>query len=127
MANYLDNSVSPVHDAVDAQNPWLGLHAFTEELQDYFYGRDEEADELFRRVNRKSLTVLFGQSGLGKTSLLRAGLFPRLRRSRFFPLAIRVDHTAHAPEAAGQIIAALEGASAAAGATVTAPPRAEGV
>ena len=44
-----------------------------------FHGRDEEAAELARRVQRKNLTVLFGQSGLGKTSLLRAGLVPRLR------------------------------------------------
>jgi tetratricopeptide (TPR) repeat protein len=125
MANYLDNSVSLAHDAVDAQNPWLGLHAFTEELREYFYGRDVEADELFRRVNRKSLTVLFGQSGLGKTSLLRAGLFPRLRQAAFLPLAIRMDHTAQPPAPASQIIAALEAAAAAAGAKVSAPPRAE--
>ena len=67
--------LEPEH-AVDSQNPWLGLVSFTEALRDYFHGRDKEADELFRRVKREVLTVLFGQSGLGKTSLLQAGLFP---------------------------------------------------
>jgi hypothetical protein len=51
--------------AVDERNPWLGLASFTEETRAYFYGRDEEVAELARRVQRKLLTVLFGQSGLG--------------------------------------------------------------
>ena len=45
----------------------------------------------------KNLTVLFGQSGLGKSSLLQAGLFPRLRAERYLPVAIRLDHAATAP------------------------------
>ncbi len=70
------------NSGVDAENPWPGLVAFTEELQQFFYGREDEADELLRRVGGKNLTVLFGQSGLGKSSLLQAGLFPRLRAAR---------------------------------------------
>ena len=62
---------------VDPQNPWLGLFSYSEETLAYFHGRDEETAELARRVQRKLLTVLFGQSGLGKTSLLRAGIVPR--------------------------------------------------
>jgi hypothetical protein len=58
--------------AVDPEHPWLGLFSYSEETLAYFHGRDEETGELCRRVQRKPLTVLFGQSGLGKTSLLRA-------------------------------------------------------
>jgi tetratricopeptide (TPR) repeat protein len=89
---------------VDAENPWPGLVAFTEELQEYFYGRHEEADDLMRRVGRKNLTVLFGQSGLGKSSLLQAGLFPRLRAEGYLPVAIRLDHAATAPVLSHQVI-----------------------
>ncbi len=121
VANYLDDSISLEQQAIDAQNPWLGLHAFTEELHQFFYGRDREAEELFRRVNRKSLTILFGQSGLGKTSLLRAGLFPRLRRAGFFPVSIRLDHTPQAPESSVQIIAALHAAATVADAALQGP------
>jgi len=71
---------------VDAGQRWLGLRSCTEELQSYLFGRDSESDEVFRRVGRKRLTVLFGQSGLGKTSLLRAGLFPRLRSAGYLPV-----------------------------------------
>ena len=67
------------------ENPWLGLFSYSEETRAYFHGRDEEGAELARRVQRKLLTVLFGQSGLGKTSLLRAGLVPRLRERGLLP------------------------------------------
>ena len=53
-----------------------------------FFGRDAEIRELFERVQHRPLTVLFGQSGLGKTSLLQAGLVPRLRDAGFQPSGI---------------------------------------
>ena len=92
--NDVVRSEGALSSGVDAQNPWPGLVAFTEDLQNFFYGRAEEADELLRRVGRKNLTVLFGQSGLGKSSLLQAGLFPRLRAEGYLPVAIRLDHAA---------------------------------
>lgn len=115
------SSASFVNASVNAQNPWLGLHSFTEELREFFYGRDDEADELHRRVNRKTLTVLFGQSGLGKSSLLRAGLFPRLRQSGFLPFTVRIVHTDEAPPPAAQIISAFAAAGTSASAILQAP------
>jgi hypothetical protein len=67
----------------------------------------DEADELLRRVGRRDLTVLFGQSGLGKSSLLQAGLFPRLREEGYLPVAIRLDHAATAPPLAEQVKSAV--------------------
>ena len=55
--------------------------------------------ELARRVQRKRLTVLFGQSGLGKTSILRAGLVPRLRGHGYCPVYVRIDYGREAPGA----------------------------
>src|SRR6185312_9979734 len=43
--------------ALDPENPWLGLFSYSEETRAYFHGRDEEAAELARRVQRKLLTV----------------------------------------------------------------------
>lgn len=104
-------------DAVtlDPQNPWLGLFSYTEETLAYFHGRDEETAELARRVQRKLLTVLFGQSGLGKTSLLRAGLVPRLRAEGFCPVYVRVDYAPDSPSPSEQIKDAILKASTAAG------------
>jgi tetratricopeptide (TPR) repeat protein len=92
---------------VDERNPWLGLASFTEETRQYFYGREEEIAELARRVQRKLLTVLFGQSGLGKTSILRAGLVPRLRGQGYCPVYVRIDYGREAPEPAEQIKQAI--------------------
>src|SRR5665213_251464 len=92
---------------IDERNPWLGLASFTEETRQYFYGREEEIAELARRVQRKLLTVLFGQSGLGKTSILRAGLVPRLRSQGYCPVYVRIDYGKDSPEPAEQIKQAI--------------------
>lgn len=101
--------------AVDSQHPWLGLVSFTEETRAYFHGREEEVAELGRRVQRKLLTVLFGQSGLGKTSILQAGLVPRLRPEGFCPVYVRLDYDPHSPPPSEQIKRAVFRATEAAG------------
>src|SRR5512135_3789344 len=93
--------------SIDPENPWLGLSSYSEETRSYFHGRDGEAAELARRVQRKLLTVLFGQSGLGKTSLLRAGLVPRLRGEGYCPVYVRVDYSPESPPPAEQIKQAI--------------------
>ena len=77
--------------SINAQNPWPGLSAFDEEAERFFNGRDAESAELLRLVGQAPLTVLFGKSGLGKTSLMQAGLFPRLRQQNIFPVYVRLD------------------------------------
>ncbi len=76
---------------LDREHPWPGLMSFDEQAQDFFHGRDTETQELMRLIKRNVLTVLFGQSGLGKSSLLKAGLFPKLRQQEFLPIYIRLD------------------------------------
>ena len=93
--------------ATDDQHPWLGLASFSEETRSNFHGREEEVGELTRRIQRKLLTVLFGQSGLGKTSILRAGIVPRLRLQGYCPVYVRVDYGSDAPPAAWQIKQAI--------------------
>ena len=83
--------MSAQHAAVDAQNPWPGLSAFDESAQQFFSGRETESTELWRLVGQAPLTVLFGKSGLGKTSLLQAGLFPRVRQQNILPVYVRLD------------------------------------
>lgn len=101
----LDSSAA--QPSVDPQQPWLGLASFTEEMQGYFYGREEEVAELARRVQRKLLTILFGQSGLGKTSILRAGIVPRLRGQGYCPVYVRIDYSPESPAPSDQIKQAI--------------------
>jgi tetratricopeptide (TPR) repeat protein len=111
---------------VDAQHPWLGLASFTEETRGYFYGREDEVAELARRVQRKLLTILFGQSGLGKTSILRAGIVPRLRPEGYCPVYVRIDYSRESPPPAEQIKEAIFRATQATGAWTQAGVAARG-
>ncbi len=60
--------------------PYKGLEAFAEEDAALFFGRDDEAAELHRTVLAHGVAAMIGRSGTGKSSLVRAGLLPRLRR-----------------------------------------------
>src|SRR5579859_2922708 len=62
--------------------PYLGLVPFEERDARLFYGRDELAEQLVRRLAGRldgaGMLLVAGESGSGKSSLLRAGLLPRL-------------------------------------------------
>ena len=105
------NELTAGPTTVDARNPWPGLVAFTEETRAYFFGRDDEVAELARRVQRRRLTVLFGKSGLGKTSILRAALAPKLREHGYCPVYVRIDYGRDSPEPAEQIKEAIRRAA----------------
>ena len=80
--------ISPVTLSFPA-SPWKGLHSYREEDRARFFGRERETAEMLRLIQRDSLTVIFARSGMGKTSLLRAGVVPRLRESGFLPVVSR--------------------------------------
>jgi hypothetical protein len=60
--------------------PFLGLRPFDSGDSRWFYGRDEQTDALLRRLARARFLAVVGTSGSGKSSLVRAGLVPSLRR-----------------------------------------------
>jgi WD40 repeat protein len=92
---------------LNRENPWLGLEAFEEADAHYFHGRERETAESLRMVQREKLTVLLGRSGRGKTSLIKAGLFPVLRQQNFIPIYIRLDLTTDDPGPRQQVFDAL--------------------
>jgi hypothetical protein len=95
---------------LDAQHPWPGPSAFTEQQSEYFHGRADKTEELFSCVKRERLTLLYGKSGLGKTSLLQAGLFPKLRAAALLPVYMRLSFADDAPSPDTQVKKALEAA-----------------
>ena len=106
-------------------NPWPGLRSFDEGSKAFFFGRHAETDALLRLVRRETLTLFYGRSGLGKTSLLQAGLFPRLRESNFLPIAIRLNYEAKAAPLVSQVKEAVASALRAAGVDARAPAETE--
>jgi hypothetical protein len=64
---------------VDETNPYQSLNAFTPETAKFFFGREPEIQKLVQQVQDCNFVPVIGASGSGKSSLVRAGLIPRLR------------------------------------------------
>ena len=93
---------------------WQGLSFYTEEDRTLFYGRDRETEQLCDEIGRSPLCIVYGPSGAGKTSLLRAGVFPRLRAGGWLPVYVRLDHSGNARPYALQVEEAVLAAAGAA-------------
>ena len=59
--------------------PYKGLAYFTEKDADIYYGRESLSQHIATRLAQQHFLALIGASGSGKSSLLRAGIIPRLR------------------------------------------------
>ncbi|MHC5730270.1 MAG: ATP-binding protein, partial [Nostoc sp.] len=62
-------------------NPYIGLQSYDEKDSDLFFGRDKQIEELYQKIvdSKQGLTLVLGASGTGKSSLVKAGLIPKLR------------------------------------------------
>jgi DNA-binding SARP family transcriptional activator/WD40 repeat protein len=61
------------------RNPYKGLAAYDSGDERDFYGRDEVVGRVVETIAGKSLTMVVGPSGIGKSSIVKAGLVPQLR------------------------------------------------
>ena len=85
--------LSQADDLADKPSPFKGLNAFRESDADWFFGREEAVKGILEIVAREPLVAVVGPSGSGKSSLVLAGLVPRLKRGvlpgseswRYFP------------------------------------------
>ena len=69
-----------------------GSKPFEKKDKGIFFGRDNETLELYDFICVNSLTVLYATSGVGKSSLLNAGLLPKLEAKQiFWPIEIRFE------------------------------------
>ncbi|MEL7248532.1 MAG: caspase family protein [Bacteroidota bacterium] len=65
------------------RNPFMGLASYNEDDAPLFYGRDRVISALAERINTQNLLVVSGASGNGKSSVIKAGLLPYLRRNGY--------------------------------------------
>ncbi|WP_437603520.1 serine/threonine-protein kinase [Sorangium sp. So ce590] len=63
------------------ESPFAGLSAFQEADADRFFGRAEDVARMVTRLRSEPLLAIVGASGVGKSSLVRAGIVPALKRS----------------------------------------------
>ncbi len=82
-----DLKADPIPD--DLKNPYVGLAAFQESERHLFFGRDSVADELENQIEDHSFFAVHGASGSGKSSIIQAGLIPRLKEKGWQVVIIR--------------------------------------
>lgn len=70
-------------------SPFKFLDAYNKDDKDIFFGRDAEIEELYSLVFESNLTLVYGQSGTGKSSLIQCGLANRFAQSDWFNVYIR--------------------------------------
>ncbi|PSB09067.1 hypothetical protein C7B62_14630 [Pleurocapsa sp. CCALA 161] len=66
---------------LNKNSPYQGLKRFNFKDRERFFGRDKLIARLFEAVNRSNLSLVLGASGSGKSSVVRAGLIPELKKS----------------------------------------------
>ena len=70
-------------------SPYVGLAPFAEEDASRFFGRDAQCAVIIGNLRAARLTLLYAESGVGKSSLLRAGVAARLRAVAQSDLEVR--------------------------------------
>lgn len=65
--------------SADSTNPYVGLRPFDVDESFLFFGRTKQTLELLQRLHQHHFVAVVGNSGCGKSSLLRAGLIPDLK------------------------------------------------
>jgi WD40 repeat protein len=63
------------------RNPFMGLSSYNEEDASLFFGRDRVVTTLLEKIQKNSFTVVSGASGTGKSSVIKAGVIPQLRKA----------------------------------------------
>lgn len=124
MTNLQPGSAAKPHGLVDHDNPWPGLIPYTEADKSFFFGRSQEIEALLVRVKRKRTAVLYAASGVGKSSLLEAGLYPRLRAENYLPISLRMDFSTHSAPFVDQLLDAIQRSARKAG--IEAPAHRDG-
>lgn len=93
-------------------SPWRGLASYEDPniaKHDYkFCGRDTESLEVAKLVDNNLFVTVYGRTGVGKTSLLNAGVFPILRNIDYYPIYVRLSYGAENGDYAKTIIKAIE-------------------
>jgi tetratricopeptide (TPR) repeat protein len=83
----------PNNEFLKNEYRYPGSHSFDDKSVDrkLFNGREDERNQLLHLILSESLVVLYSKSGIGKTSLLKAGVFKELRQKGFLPVLIRLN------------------------------------
>lgn len=72
------------------KNPWLGLATYNTDDVDRFRGRDKAAQDVFSLIDNDLVVTLYGKSGIGKSSLINAGIIPMLSNVGYKVISVNI-------------------------------------
>ncbi len=83
----------------DHKNRYPGAQPFSDDdfSGKVFFGRESASGSLADKIMANRMVVVYARSGVGKTSLLNAGVAPRLREEGYLPLFVRVNDVREGP------------------------------
>ena len=71
------------------KSPFKFIASYTREDREIFFGREQEINELYRRVFESKILLVYGISGTGKSSLIHCGLANKIQENDWLPINIR--------------------------------------
>ncbi len=94
-------------------NPWVGIASYQEPTasnptQYLFCGRDEASRDILTIIDNNLFSIIYGATGIGKTSILQAGVYPRLRKLNYIPISIRLGRADTNVKLADALIEAIK-------------------
>jgi WD40 repeat protein len=75
--------------------PFKFLDSYTREDESIFFGRDNETEEIFRKLYSGKLLLVYGKSGTGKSSIINCGLISKIPQEDIFTINIRCGKNAY--------------------------------
>jgi Helix-turn-helix domain len=106
-----DTTSDPAPPDIAVTAPYIGLAAFQPTDADRFFGRTAITDTLVERVRTERFVTVFGASGAGKSSILRAGLIARIINNTNTPPVVLLTPGPHPIEECAVALAPLTGES----------------
>jgi hypothetical protein len=93
------NGVTANRGMLDSHTRYPGAQPFSDDeiSRKTFFGRKRESPDLANKILANRLVVVYAKSGVGKTSLLSAGVAQLLRNEKCLPLVVRVNDVQHGP------------------------------
>ena len=96
--------------------PYKGLIPYQKEDAEFFFGRDNDIDIIIANLIAYKLTILYGPSGVGKSSIVRAGVIHKIqerekkaaRKPKFIPIVFSAWYEKPVEALKSSIIEALD-------------------
>lgn len=74
-------------------NPWIDIASYQIDDAFRFKGREEDLEKFLRIIDNRTMSVLYANSGIGKTSFINAGIIPEMKSMGFLPIRVIIPDT----------------------------------